>query len=821
MKNRLRISIAVTSALLLLLWPPQITRSCGPQLDYEDTRVAFFLPVVSQTDNLANFYYTKHFLNFAEPARTDNYRNCTEWRAYTRNQASLAHIDTILYSTTPSQFLTAYETHKWDRLRKNSFIKWLLQKNNKQALEYVRLAKIIEATQTTYDYDWPTPTTLNYNTIISDVMKKCEGRITPFLKQRYAFQAVKLMYYERLYAIGNNVCTADGGTIDNTRLIKYFNKYLEGKNTIVTDWARLYYGLSFKDRKTRTRQLIKSFHNCDEKKVFIYNNLSGKDVAAAIPGVKDTGLLSAMHTYTCIKNPGRALPQISEIYTLTPNSPYLRLAITRELNKLEDWLLSKEVTGFYSSYQSSDYWRRDYKTTYRYYYEANIKSDKNYLKKFADFLVRIKAEGQADSNFMSLAVLHLCIISNDLVAADSIVRTLPNFKEPTLETQRQIASAYITMHIHDVNDPDIQQQLLESFNAIAKYDTPSANASEEEYWFKTCPANNILSELYLELSHCYLKKRNIVLGGLTFKKSNLVVNDYYGSKHKNNEFSYYQIDYFDKHATPADVDKLINFKNKKNKTPFEKSICPDSWPQISSLNELKGTLLTRSGRFQEALHIYNKLPPTYWETTYDFNKYIKRTNIASVGPLLPMSDNSLPDYEHVSKVTILKDIVQLQKSISLARTDSAKAALNFMMGNCYFNMTYYGKDWMMSSYGTSSHFIPGDYDDFGWAYSNMHSLDPHAEKAYYECSRAIAAYKKALNYSKKDKELSAKILLMLSLCDADAHKYRQEKSLAYKKYEPNRDNTQPYLSPYLATLKRKYNKTNSYQYSLAACPDVY
>jgi hypothetical protein len=110
-------------------------------------------------------------------------------------------------------------------------------------------------------------------------------------------------------------------------------------------------------------------------------------------------------------------------------------------------------------------------------------------------------------------------------------------------------------------------------------------------------------------------------------------------------------------------------------------------------------------------------------------------------------------------------------------------------------MTYYGK--------SSSDLVDPSYQ--------QHTLANNAEnqEAYYEMSRAIACYKKALA-AKPDEDLATRITYMLARCDEMRQMAKNERNRIRE--------TVPYFSPYYQLLKDKYSKTLAFEEIIATCP---
>jgi hypothetical protein len=812
--------------MILLVLPLIYTWSCGPSLDYDDARFMLFRQELAGSDALSPFYYTQHFLfsNTPDPEGTDVQRNCKEWEQACGHKVSTKDVYTMLYSVTPDSFLYACRTDDWKDLGKNSFVKWLRQKDNIEYLRYLAFARSVESQQVRERDPWKENNDKFYLSFYDSLAQiaRMQGKTSAsnFLKERYAFQAVKLMYYGKYYSYTD----ADhdmgyGIEMDNTQLIKCYETYLKGKKTIVADWALLYYGASFKNRITRARYLLQAFDRTEEKKVFVYNHLRLADVNALEKVTTDAQTLAVIHAYKAIKSPGRTLKEIQLVYKYDSGSRYLPLLITREINKVEDWILSPEAKGFNSAIREQLYNKEKGRTandpyvSYNRFSKKNIEKDRLYLRQVRTFLLTLLNNKSAiGDDLLRLAVAHLYHVDGNYSEAKTYLDNIHDLKNPDWEIQLDIEKTISLIYTRDLRNDTTRKELNKAFTRLEKAGVMLDTSTQYNYDYYG-RQKDIVSDLYLLLSNRMRAQGDIVTSGLLSMKSRSLVNEYYGfpdyhSWEVDTAENYSKIAWFDKYATPADVDSLMMFKHKKKKTAFERRITPAIWGKDNFYRDLKGTLLVRQGQFEEALAVMNQIPDDFWERHYAYKEYLRHSSVTSVGTLLPVETGLRNSYPVASKKLILRDIVALRSDLKNARTDSARARIYFMLGNSLYNISYHGKDWMMFSYGkTSMELDKNDWDeDYRWAYFSFYPNNIRYGKTYYTCAGAIKMYLSALRFTHNDKELAAQCLLMLSACDNAAATYRYRGKTHY--------------SEYLGMLKKKYKKTVVFDRASTECPDV-
>ncbi len=94
-------------------------------------------------------------------------------------------------------------------------------------------------------------------------------------------------------------------------------------------------GMSTPDLNWRTTTLLNAFDKTEEKKELCYLRISNNDLLRLEKRTTDNNLLALIKTMAAVKNKGKALSQLTAVYKYNPNSKYLPLLITREINKLK------------------------------------------------------------------------------------------------------------------------------------------------------------------------------------------------------------------------------------------------------------------------------------------------------------------------------------------------------------------------------------------------------------------------------------------------------------------------------------------------------
>lgn len=799
----------IISILLLLFVPWMSTWSCGPFYNNDDYRFVLFQPQLSNAPDLKvlNYNINLSVLNESDPQKKDYQRNCLEWQQ--KLGGKLTDIFNIQYGMSPDDFLYAYRQHKWEDSKENSFLHALLKPANKPFLDYMAFAKQVEFNQFG-EYDpWETGNDNGGTEQIRFLYR--QGKLAfahttdPFLKERYAFQLVKLKYY-------------GGGDWD--ALPAFYDTYLKGHQTIVADWGLLYYAMNKPDKEDKIatmKLLCEVFERSEEKKSYVYTAMTKyglENLIKADPNIPAAWFIRGL------KEPGRALPIIQGIHRIAPQYKYLPMLVVREVNKVEDWVMSSQVLGFNPRIpeqrynEKHNYNRNVPDTSYDYYAKKNRLKDQAYLRTVRNYLESIVSKSDTNHLIYALAVAHLYNIDGEYAKATAYLHNIDPGKHKLYRRQWITEQMVAYMHTADINSEAVKTTFGVQLNELVQLGAKLRK--EQDVYADT--VDNGFSCLLLMLSQQYEKQQDVITAGLLFQKADALVNGYHGFAYEDDstKISYRKISYFDQYAKPEEVNSLLEFKHAKHKTVFEKFITPRVWAPDDFYKDLQLSLLVRQQRFHEALAVAEKINPYFWRDNYAYSTYLTHKHIASADYLVPGETKNNNTYTMADKRAILKDIVLLSDSL---KQQPQNAGLYYRMGNALYNISYGGRCWMLANYGKGG---SADYwYGLGWKDYEHTKLNRKYLGDYYGCNAAMSMYQKALANGNWQKELCAKVLLMMSVCDKDRDAYekdrRSSKGPIYK-YYPGDEKV--FHSRYLDVLKKQYGHTNMYAESKMMCPDV-
>src|ERR1700741_3618020 len=111
MNTAQKISRNITGLLAFSLLLPNVILSCGWFENSETTRLAFFKPEIHGMAAMRPFFYSADLYNASspDPERTDQYRNCLEWKERLGKDVMLEDIYFVLYTMPAELFEIHFE----------------------------------------------------------------------------------------------------------------------------------------------------------------------------------------------------------------------------------------------------------------------------------------------------------------------------------------------------------------------------------------------------------------------------------------------------------------------------------------------------------------------------------------------------------------------------------------------------------------------------------------------------------------------------------------------------------------------------------------
>jgi len=684
MKNWKVLSIVFISYLLIL--PVYNTYACG----WVDFTMYYnlFDPTLLLTDEYSPLFYTtplysNHWIH-GSSAQDDN---VAEWARFLLINSPDNNIHAMIYDTTLEELEAAYNGNYRGS---NKLLHYLIKNNRKEVLHYILFAKQCEKYCNIRDY-WDEKPSDNGEVELIELGKtgSTESK-SRFIRLRYAFQTVKLLHhYDRL-----------------RECILLYDEVIapSGEDSIIKYWALDHKAGALLKLNKRAEGLYlfsRVFAACPSRR---YSSFYSFDVATqqeweqCLAYCKNNDEKATLYFLRAMDPSSVALEEIKSIYRLNPAAEYLNLLTVREINKLENELLKDELKDNYIIIRKSG-------GTHNYHKLLN------YLKELKDFVnMVIKEKPIQQKAFWQICSAYLDFLSYNLKTARS---TLNSISTVNSSYRRQINIIHTAIAASGLNTIDKKAE-----NEIM---TMLLNAYPENI------ANREITRYVLDsMRALYTKKK---------------------------PFTYYYTGIYDLRCNPdqATIQQLFDLASQTQHTLFEKFLLlrmnayfsgeyvfsaevlmnkTDYMELKNSLLEMKAMLLLLADEIQEAIAIYASLP----EKMRSERRFIDPFTTS-------IHDIIWDDYydgKLISRFEFAKKLLELKTSI---KKNPQNAHAYYLLGNAYYNITYFGKSWDLVGYFRSGSYYSG----------------------FTDCSRALNYYKKAFELS-KDRELKAECCFLMAKC---------------------------------------------------------
>lgn len=720
--------------------------ACGWYETAETIRLALFRSERMGSEKFRSFYYSadNYFQTYISSKR-DNVLNCKEWQKELGRKVTWQDVYKLQYETDPEKFQTAFKANNLKEVFKgNTFIEALVLPKNKALLDYFADAKLTE-----YKYNgtgkwenWDTIETKydNYNEVESDEQyfpqfkEKLVSAKTEFLKQRYAYLLM------RSYSV------------EPKEMIRLYDTYfLNSKNnTILKPWALFFKAISTENSAEANYYLSQVLALCDDKSFvtmqYFDRNITDKTLAFAKNDNERANIISMK----ALRNPAPAFEEIKTVYSLSPQSEYLSVLVGREVNKLEDWIFTPKFYDYGPSVKFDD-WYKDYEVAKK----KNLEKDTKYLREFRSFLISVYPNLKAEQkDFVASAISQLAFMDDESQLGKEYASQISANVNASILAQKNIQLALVEIKLGDINSDKTKEIVLKSINGLRDL------AEKDQSLYKSLYSLTRLVALEYE------KKNDIVTAGFLYAKSQQYKSfsyDGYSEYYFNEspELNYGFIGYFDQNASEKDMDGVISLLQKKNKTAFESFLTSGTAP-VDFYRDVKGTIAFRNLNLEMAEKTFSEMDQNFWKIAYAYSSYLNEDPFVPQALEYKIKRNC--DYDF-NKTKFLKEMVCLSK---LKTPDSY-----LKLASAYYNVSYFGNSWMMSSYGQSSGYSSDFAEYYNLGKNTKEYRDFFQKENYYKLSLAKEYYQKVLS-SNATKEQKAMASLMIHICDYETFYFHKD-----------------------------------------------
>ncbi|MBL7952415.1 MAG: hypothetical protein JNM62_11930 [Flavobacteriales bacterium] len=728
--------------LSLALQPVRLN-SCGWDFYAEEYRFWLLQPELAGARPLHAFYFTTETLNgpdYDEITQLPYAANIKEWQAVIGNDVPSEPMEQVLYGLD----LDFFEKHEDSLFRSNPFLV-RLKEMKKGWPEYIGYAKRCEQLVNSDDpWGFIAHDGNGIRKAWDEGVKHLRRADHPQLRARLAFQLVRLAHY------------AHDPERTDLPVRPIYEKYLAPlRETSWMEPTAAFYLANMLPDPQRFLAFADCFDRATDKQFRMVQLFADPEMECYRLRATNDKQRAALLVMRDLQHPGRALEDLERIATHDPGNEHLPLLLTREVNKLEDWLLTPELTDYKAAIKQ---WGEEEEGVSA---EDVWRADMNYLKEVQAFIRRIAQQATPDDRrLLRLLDGHLSYVSGAHGACQHMLTTLADDTNAAGAIRAQarldvlLAGIMATERLTDRTRNDILA-LVQLVNTA-----PELQAERSD----------LLGQLHLYLGKKLISRGQGTEGLFLLARTNRA----YGSMvpvywNKNARHVAFEL------ATPDDYDRLIALLDKPDKTLFERYLTgtderPADWEQTEEyfrqnrltrdqLLDYKAMWYVREDRLEEAAATYRQVAPTYWEG-YEHDLF-KDDDPFVVNIEDPHNYNKTDSVRYTRR-SILERMVALEKEA--ARDPNKRALNNYLLGNAYFSMSWYGKYWGLSRIAWSIH------DMSGW-YEPDPQYNTPGDDDYFGCVRAKEHYLKAMQAA-KDPVLKAMACMMAEQCEYNWGEYQ-------------------------------------------------
>jgi|GEM_PF-4145524 len=743
---RSRILLAVSISICLLLYYTKDGRACSVDpTEHEEYRVGLFVPYSAQLRTYDGMYFSffpMHDHENEQGVETDRQINVGEWYEYLHHQVSRADIYKLLYETSPTNFedaLSRPQDTLGNTLCRNTFFQYLHRPDNKKVLAYMRHAKINESytggSADPWDDNFHTgsPQTLENDTLAKEFEAVVDDN---FLRARYLYLDVRWSNYIPAYPDTTFYFYHDFSAYEKLMQVP-------GK-TIVKNWAAYFEASVTDEPALRCYLMSRAFNLSNDKKSPAFRHFDPDHVGYACKYARNKREVADLYSLAAMKRSGDAVDLIQKVYNLDPSDPNLPFLLVREINKLEDLVLTPHCTGFGPQVGNTFYDPIRRKNLYT--------TTAQHMDKWKACLANMLASSQPhDRFFLNLCMAHTCLIDSRSADARTYLDSADKYPAPDPELMYQYKLTDLAIKINTTGrlDEKFESETLPTL-----------------LWLERNKKHLENSDLVLKQIHLFLSKKYEQQGD---KAKALMCRTHYQW--------FYQVDnvpsavsfnidssmylYMQESCSGAEVESFVNLLRRKNKSAFERyytaPLAVDSYVYNMACNAA-GSDYMREADYAGGLRMFSLIQDRYWHE--DHIGEVMNTYMAA-DPFI-----AYPEDNHLRSMTIRDSTkrytkkTMAQRLVRLIREDSNKPDSLIRIADAVYNMSYFGNSWIMTRNCWSAYDYVFNREDWWW---NTGTMAPRYYD-YYGCRRARQWYQQAYQRS-ANKEIKAKALLMMAQCD--------------------------------------------------------
>ncbi|GAB3700556.1 hypothetical protein GCM10027592_27620 [Spirosoma flavus] len=576
-----------------------------------------------------------------------------------------------------------------------------------------------------------------------------------FLKERYAFQAVKL-------------ASEIGDYKQASQLYDQLVKPLP-KKTFISDWAlsrRAGASLAQGDTSRAIFEFAQVFAHCPSRREAAELSLRKYGIhfrEDALQYAANDTERAAVYALCAIQPGQDGLDLLKSLVHLAPKNPLVELVMAREINRNEYYF-------FEPAQEFIDYGLPNHPDSTEF--EGRKTEATPYFEKLRTFALE-SAENKdlGDPAYWYTAGAYLDYAVKDYKAAQTHLEQAE--KSPTtnktLKTQITVQQMLLLAAQTESVTPEIENKLityLEEFDSTGNFRLNNAfvsvckrfadlyqNKSETKSgWLSGCSRSKTESVDATNQAKSYL---------MTILTSQPGSDSYFASTTDSR--------YIDDTVRVSTVQAVIAYANKGSRTDFDKRLLVLTGFTNDNLNLLLGRRLIMEHRYAEAAAAFAKVEAKVWNDE-NFTTYFQVNPFAVKMPKLNAADKSMnfpaeAEENSYTPLTFARKMAELEQQAKAATGDQA-ADLYYQLGCGAWNLSWYGNAWLAAkSYWSSAELSFYDLPTDPTAKQKRFDVLSHTD--YYTTDYARSCFEKSAKLA-KTQALSDRSAYMAARCEANA-----------------------------------------------------
>jgi hypothetical protein len=712
--------------------------ACGPGLFDENEFLSYFLPESSNAQSQdRRYFFTPQLYNYDSETEADTVRqsdeNLNAWAAYAGGNVPITAVAKALY--------------EGDESARNRFVTQL-SRTHAPAIDYLKLALQADKASGGGDIWNPDPAdTTQLTQLLGEARTKYSAVNDPFLKERYAYQAVKVADQ-----IG-----------DHDQCLDLYDQLITPitKKTFISDWALCRHAgaaFSLGDTARAIYEFAQVFDRCPSRRPQAEASLRIYGIrfrAEALKYAKNDREKAAVYALCAIQPKQDALPLLKELIALAPENPLVELTMAREINRNEYFFLAEQnpIYGYDETTKKDSVAFEDCRKTSVSY--------ANQLRAFA--LDAAQNEKLNDPAYWYTSAAYLAYLDKDYDASITTLDKAEQAKTSNADLKKQIAlqrMLLLAAQTETINS-QVENQLigyLEQFGNAKNFRFNNAFVEVCQQFARRYQQEAAGSKSGGWLSGCSRPTKDAGKK-MTAAKSFLLT--MLTSSQLNRSEAYVNVNsdqlVIEDSTSAATVQQAVAFSQQPNPTDFDKRLLKLTGFDADYLNTLLGRRLLAEHRYAEAATAFGKVGSKVWSdepfaSNFNHNPFD-----------VPVNRQEAAGANSYTPVQFAQRMAELQQQVNKRNGDEA-AKLYYELGCGAYNLSWFGNSWILVKRSWSSAELVSTL--YGQIKSTERAqLEQQLiQNVYYSAQPAKAFFEQAMKAARQP-ELAAKACFMAARCE--------------------------------------------------------